>query len=149
MKAVAQLRGRGIRGTVEFHQRGALVQVHCSITGVPDGAHGLHMHQYGDQREGCESMGKHYSRSAAGEHGGRRSRVRHTGDLGNVVSTNGTVQQSFAVPLRVGEILGRGLVLHANRDDLGRGSWPDSSTTGHSGARIACGVVALADSRRP
>jgi Cu-Zn family superoxide dismutase len=147
MNAVAQLRGRGIRGTVLFEQRGKFAHVYCSITGVPDGAHGLHVHQYGDQRQGCESMGEHYSRRRQA-HGGRHTRVRHTGDLGNVSSTNGVVEQTFEVPLQVADILGRGLVLHADRDDLGRGGWADSSTTGHSGARIACGVVALAASKQ-
>lgn len=26
-------------------------------------------------------------------------------------------------------------------DDLGRGDFPDSKTTGHAGARVACGVI--------
>ena len=42
-------------------------------------------------------------------------------------------------------IVGRSVVIHADEDDLGRGSFPDSTTTGHSGARIACGVIGLAD----
>ncbi len=26
-------------------------------------------------------------------------------------------------------------------DDLGKGNFPDSKTTGHAGARVACGVI--------
>jgi superoxide dismutase, Cu-Zn family len=42
-------------------------------------------------------------------------------------------------------IIGRSVVIHADEDDLGRGTYPDSATTGHSGARVACGVIGLAE----
>ena len=144
MHAVAELTGNGVTGRVRFAQRGQLALVECALRGVPDGAHGLHVHEFGDRRRGCESMGAHYSRRGADRHGGRTSAERHTGDLGNVQSRRGRVRQRFYAPLRVADILGRGLVLHADRDDLGRGSAPDSATTGASGARLACGVIALA-----
>ena len=38
-------------------------------------------------------------------------------------------------------IIGRGLIIHADEDDLGLGGFPDSLTTGHSGKRIACAVI--------
>lgn len=38
-------------------------------------------------------------------------------------------------------ILGRAVVIHADTDDLGRGGEHDSMTTGHAGARVACGIV--------
>jgi len=31
--------------------------------------------------------------------------------------------------------------IHKDEDDLGQGGFPDSQTTGHAGARIACGVI--------
>ena len=40
-------------------------------------------------------------------------------------------------------VIGRSYVLHADEDDLGRGGFSDSKTTGHAGARIACGVIGL------
>lgn len=40
-------------------------------------------------------------------------------------------------------IIGRAVVLHADADDLGRGGFADSKTTGHAGPRIACGVIGL------
>ena len=42
-------------------------------------------------------------------------------------------------------ILGRSIVVHAGEDDLGRGGFPDSKTTGHAGGRVACGVIGIAD----
>ena len=41
-------------------------------------------------------------------------------------------------------VIGRAIVVHADRDDLGRGGFPDSLTTGHAGARVACGVIGIA-----
>jgi len=33
-------------------------------------------------------------------------------------------------------ILGRSVVIHADKDDLGKGNYKDSLTTGHSGKRL-------------
>ena len=55
------------------------------------------------------------------------------------------VQTSFvAKRLRLSgknSIMGRSLVIHADRDDLGKGSFADSKITGHSGKRILWGVI--------
>jgi hypothetical protein len=42
MRAVAALRSNGVRGRIAPTQRGALALVEC-------GAHGLHVHEFGDQ----------------------------------------------------------------------------------------------------
>lgn len=33
--------------------------------------------------------------------------------------------------------------VHADPDDLGKGGFDDSKTTGHAGARLACGTIGL------
>ena len=38
-------------------------------------------------------------------------------------------------------IIGRATVLHRDTDDLGQGNNPESTLTGNSGPRIACGVI--------
>jgi Cu-Zn family superoxide dismutase len=41
------------------------------------------------------------------------------------------------------EIIGRSIIIHQDEDDLGKGNFDDSHTTGHSGARIACSVIGI------
>lgn len=43
-------------------------------------------------------------------------------------------------------IVGRSLVIHAGEDDLGTGGDVGSMTTGNAGARLGCGVIAIAPS---
>nr|QNN89394.1 SOD [Spilarctia obliqua nucleopolyhedrovirus] len=40
-------------------------------------------------------------------------------------------------------ILGRSLVVHTDRDDLGLTDNPLSKITGNSGGRLACGIIAV------
>jgi len=43
----------------------------------------------------------------------------------------------------VDEILGRSIIIHADKDDLGLGTFEDSKSTGHSGTRIACALIGI------
>jgi Cu-Zn family superoxide dismutase len=43
--------------------------------------------------------------------------------------------------VKLSDLYGRSMIVHADPDDLGQGSAPDSKTTGASGARIACAVI--------
>ena len=40
-------------------------------------------------------------------------------------------------------IIGRAVVCHKDNDDLGKGWFDDSKTTGHAGARLAWGVIRI------
>lgn len=80
------------------------------------------------------------------DHAGRDDEERHVGDLGNIFGDdNGLSNYSFIDNLislaGPRNIVGRGVIVHLNIDDLGRGDHPDSSTTGNAGPRVACGVV--------
>ena len=134
---------REVKGGVRF--RG-------EVAGLDDGKHGIHIHQYGDLTEGCKSACAHFNPRHA-SHGGRTSKVRHLGDLGNVTSKKGKSNFNLLardVSLRLANkhnIVGRMIVVHADRDDLGQGGDAESLVTGNAGKRLACGVIGLASPR--
>ena len=99
---------------------------------------------------GGSISGGHFNPANA-EHAGPADAQRHAGDLGNVLaSADGIIDATIVdagislLPGAQTSVIGRSCVLHADVDDLGRGGHADSKTTGHAGARIACGVIGLA-----
>lgn len=137
-----------VRGVVRLTQVGAgPTQIEAEITGMQDGAHGFHIHMYGDFSNGCTSAGGHYNPFGK-THGGPGKEERHVGDLGNIVSSGGVAKLSLQDPMvqlrGPTSVVGRSFVVHAGTDDLGEGGHDDSKTTGHAGARLACGVIGLA-----
>jgi Cu-Zn family superoxide dismutase len=140
------------QGLVLFKQNNfdAPVVIKGKFTGLKSNAkHGFHIHQFGDLSDGCNTAGPHYNPTAT-SHGGPEDEERHIGDLGNILSDsegNATYQREDKKISLMGvySVIGRSCVVHADEDDLGKGNFPDSKTTGHSGARVACGVIALCD----
>jgi Cu-Zn family superoxide dismutase len=86
------------------------------------------------------------------KHGGIDSKERHVGDLGNLKTNEYGIANyriiDNIIKLRgyTANIIGRGLIIHADEDDCGVGKVPDSLTTGHSGKRIACAIIGYAKS---
>lgn len=67
----------------------------------------------------------------------------HVGDLGNIQIIPGSKhfrRSYFLSGINVSDLWGRSLIVHADEDDLGKGLYEDSGTTGHSGARIGCAI---------
>lgn len=137
--------GNNAAGVVVFTLTDQGVQVEATVTGLePDTRHGFHIHQYGDCRapDGT-SAGGHYNPSGE-EHGAPSDDIRHMGDLGNLpANAQGTASADFIdthVKLNgPNSILGRGMILHAGEDDL------TTQPTGAAGARLACGVIGIAN----
>lgn len=134
------------------------------MKGLAPGNHGFHIHQFGDYTGGCISAGGHFNPFGK-QHGGPTDTNRHAGDLGNIVANDSGVAivdiTDGQIPI-TGEnsIIGRSVVVsiiyvvvtsvlcsilclqvHAGEDDLGKGGFDDSLTTGHAGGRLACGVI--------
>ncbi|XP_078618367.1 superoxide dismutase [Cu-Zn]-like [Branchiostoma floridae x Branchiostoma japonicum] len=144
--AVAVLTGM-VTGTIHFSQEcpTCRVDVRGEVRGLSKGLHGFHVHQSGDMTSGCTSMGSHYNPFRM-THGGPTDTVRHVGDLGNIVAGADGIAKVDIKDKQISlsgkySILGRGLIVHADPDDLGRGGFPDSLATGHAGARVGCGII--------
>ena len=138
------------RGIVEIGQIqvGRPVHILGKFTGLDKNSkHGFHIHQWGNLTQGCVTAGPHFNPFNK-SHGGPNDDERHIGDLGNIESdidgnaTYELIDNKISL-FGVNSIIGRSLVVHKNEDDLGRGGFEDSLTTGHSGARVACGVIGL------
>jgi len=143
-RAICILTGSGLSGTVSFQQRDerSPVRVVIDIRGFGgEGVHAIHIHEYGDTREGCKSLGGHWNPTKQ-PHGRRQlGTVRHAGDLVNNIFPNprGVVIKEFddtSITL-CGDhsILGRSVVIHGFPDDLGTQGEPlhyDNNPRGRS-----------------
>jgi Cu-Zn family superoxide dismutase len=147
-KAIAVFNGK-IRGKVVFTEYIDLgmVEIEVDLVGLTrNGVHGFHIHKYGDISEGCASMCEHYNPYNK-KHGGPGSKHRHLGDLGNIEADSYGRVRTIIIDRGIklhgsrANIVGRGLVIHANADDLGLGGNEESLVTGNAGKRIACAVI--------
>jgi len=147
--AIAVFDGPTVKGTVKFteEQDSGLVEIEVNLSGLNKNFnHGFHVHESGDLTDKCESMCAHFNPYGK-KHGCPGKKERHVGDLGNLkTDSKGCAHYSFyddVIRLRgtKANILGRGLIIHADPDDCGEGGYPDSLTTGHAGKRIACAII--------
>ena len=138
-----------IKGTVRFteeHENNQ-IRIDLHIRGLkPNGLHGFHVHEAGDLTDKCTSMCAHFNPYGS-THGCPGMKERHVGDLGNIhANQKGEAKYTFydnIIKLRGSKcnIIGRGLIIHADEDDCGQGGNADSLKTGNSGKRIACAVI--------
>lgn len=138
-----------IEGNIRFSKLiGGMTTVNLDIRGFNSTAgtqHAFHIHKIGQTGNRCSDAGSHFNPTDK-DHGAPDDDERHVGDLGNVVvDGRGRVVSEMKDRLLElsGEnnIIGKSVVVHAGVDDLGRGGFPDSKTTGHAGGRIGCCVI--------
>jgi len=117
------------------------IEIVATFTKLPPGKHGFHIHNAGDLRgKGCAGACSHWHSGPHRDHGSDPI-SGHTGDLGNVELTGSKIRyRYFLAGVKITELWGRSLIVHADEDDLGLGDHDDSKITGHSGARIACAI---------
>jgi len=140
-----------VKGTIKMMQSyGRNTSMVVQLSGLPPNTpHGFHIHEFGDTfTDGCQSTGGHYNPFNY-THGAPTDKIRHIGDLGNLESDeqgmiNAKLEDTVVSLMGPYSVLGRALVIHQKRDDLGRGTGParaESLKTGNAGARLGCGVI--------
>lgn len=145
-KAIAVLHatksGGEASGEVTFTRVEGGIHVVAEIRGLTPGAHGFHIHEFGDvSSPDAMSAGGHFNPDKA-EHAGPHTAKRHVGDLGNIEANAKGVAKldvvdpalSFSGPH---SILGRGVIVHEKADDL------KTQPTGAAGGRVAAGVIGV------
>ena len=144
-EAVATFNSSTVIGHVLFTQLAKGTRVTAEFSKLPPGLHGFHIHRAGDLRgEGCQGACEHYHRGPPQPHGSTPDSdgPRHTGDLGNI--QQGKSYTFFLHKTMVRDLFGRSVIVHEDEDDLGKGGFPDSHVTGHSGSRIGCAIIGRA-----
>ncbi len=130
-------------GTLTLTDAGNGIAVAGRLTGLPPGAHAIHLHGAGRcDPPDFKSAGDHWNPTNAA-HGSKSPKGPHLGDLPNItVAADSSVTVQATTPggsLRGENALldgdGASVVLHAKGDDY------RSQPAGASGDKIACGVV--------
>lgn len=130
-------------GTVQLLARGDQLSLVVVVTGLPEGAHGFHLHTKG----ACKapdflSAGGHLNPTGKA-HGTINPRGSHVGDLPNLGVVSGTMtsttidldEDRAQVLSWIFDDDGTAVVIHAEADDY------RTDPSGNAGSRIACGVL--------
>ena len=132
-------------GSVTLAEDPAGLTLNVSGTGLPPGAHGIHLHEKGVcEGPKFESAGAHWNPGMK-QHGRDNPAGAHLGDLANLdVAAAGTASVSIPIDgakmasgaTMLADADGTALVIHAKADDY------KTDPSGASGDRIACAVLA-------
>ena len=126
-----------------------------SVRGLPHSRLlGMHYHEHAAVPGNCAVVGDHFNPLHM-RHGGENDVERHIGDEGNIIVNDDgaahVAKSDFLISLRstaINSVIGRALTIHYGTDDLGKGVNHESSRSGNSGPKIACGTVTLAGAHR-
>ncbi|WP_405226399.1 superoxide dismutase family protein [Lentisalinibacter sediminis] len=135
--------GNEARGTMTFSRAAGAVVIDGELMGLPQGLHGLHIHEKGDcSAPDATSAGGHFAPDGD-PHGSPDSppTQHHVGDLGNIEANEqgyalvNVVDAEMTLDDGPKSVLGRAVIVHAGADDF------ETQPTGAAGARLACGVI--------
>lgn len=149
IKAIAVFDNDGIKGSVQFTEdivnRRIIIEI--DVIGLnPNSLHGFHVHESGDLSNKCESLCAHFNPYHK-NHGCPGAKERHVGDLGNLQTNKYGVAKYKMIDNMITlrgtkcNIIGRGLIIHADPDDCGLGKNDASLINGNAGKRIACAII--------
>ena len=140
--ALQPTKGSKVFGEATFEQVGNKVRVIVFAQNLKPGQeHGLHIHEVGDCSSGDGMSAKGHFNPHGKPHGDPKSAERHAGDLPSLkAAKNGrgkvdVTVDGISIGSGAGNIIGRGLIIHADPDDY------KTQPTGNAGARLACGVI--------
>ena len=136
----------GVTGMAIFVQSGNQITLTIEIQNATPGVHAVHIHESGDcSSPDGTSAGGHWNPTGVA-HAKWGEGEFHLGDLGNfTVGADGTGSIELTTDLwEIGtgsniDIVGRGIIVHAEADDF------TSQPSGNAGARIGCGAIALTE----
>jgi Cu-Zn family superoxide dismutase len=126
-------------GTATATEVAGGVRIALSVSGLPQGPHGAHVHTTGRcDAPDFTTAGGHWNPTNQ-QHGTKNPAGPHAGDMPNLlVGTDGTGSIEFTLPGGTFDGLfdadGSAFMVHAGADDL------MTDPSGNSGGRIACGV---------
>lgn len=133
-------------GDVEVSEDANGVTLRVSAAGLPQGVHGVHLHETGKcDTPDFKSAGAHWN-PATKQHGRDNPMGAHLGDLANFEIGSGSASTTYLVGAvkmsgtdnALADANGTSLVIHAKADDY------KTDPSGDSGDRIACAVLAPA-----
>jgi Cu-Zn family superoxide dismutase len=133
-------------GTIRADDGAYGLVLETDLKGLPPGEHGFHVHENpncaAEEKDGKLTAGLaaggHYDPQKTGKHEGPRGNG-HVGDLPllTVAADGGAKQELVAPRLKLADLKGRSLMIHAGGDNYS----DQPQALGGGGARIACGVV--------
>ena len=143
-----KIKNNKVKGIVNFREKNNKLIIDYDIKNLKDGKHGFHIHKCGDITKGCSSGCEHFNPYNK-NHGSLTSKESHAGDLGNIISKNSISKGKIITdkisinPGSKNSIIGRMIILHEDKDDLGLGNNEESLKTGNAGKRLACGIIGI------
>lgn len=131
-------------GDIQVSEDSNGVTLRVSAAGLPQGVHGVHLHEVGKcDTPDFKSAGAHWN-PASKQHGRDNPMGAHLGDLANFDISSGAGSTSYLVGAvkmsgtenALADVDGTSLVIHAKADDY------KTDPSGDSGDRVACAVIA-------
>jgi len=141
LAVLTSTQGNKAEGTVIFKKMNDGVKVHANFSNLPQGAHGFHVHLYGDcSAADGTSAGTHFNFEGSSKNP-PADIDRITGNLGNVsAGANGSATADTTISnTTISDIMGRAVIVHAKGND------PSQPPIGAAGARLGCGVIGHAN----
>jgi Cu-Zn family superoxide dismutase len=132
-----------VKGTAKFTETKGFVTLEAKLTGLTPGVHAIHIHEKADcSAADGSSAGGHWNPTFK-KHGQWGDAEHHKGDIGNFtadVDGNATVifktdEWCISCGDATKDIVGKGLIVHANPDDY------TTQPTGNAGGRVACTAI--------